>query len=147
MKRTLKGHVYDSDAAREIGRATSGDAWDSASAMPPGAVAERLLRTKSGLYFLHGAGGSSTRYARGGKDGWEPGEAILPLDPQGAERWARENLPAEAWEAEFGEANGERQITVSVPAAVYQTIRNEAATSGRSMGAVIAEKFPNGKEA
>jgi len=65
---------------------------------------EEALYIKRGLrlYYLYGKGGSTSKYATEGKNGWQSGEAIIPITDFGAEMWAKRKLSKEECERLFG---------------------------------------------
>ena len=67
---------------------------------------EETLYLKRGLrlYYLYGKGGSTSKYATEGKNGWQAGEAIIPLTDFGAEMWAKRKLGEKERERLFGKA-------------------------------------------
>jgi hypothetical protein len=65
---------------------------------------ETLYRKTTGEFFLHGAGGPSSKYARPcGSNGRCGGSDILPFTEEEAKRWAEENLSVDEYETLFGE--------------------------------------------
>ena len=57
MKKVIDGALYNTDTAQMMGD------WDNGLyANDFGFCRERLYRTKSGKYFLHGEGGANSRY-------------------------------------------------------------------------------------
>lgn len=102
MKKIINGKKYDTDTAREVGYAETGDSnelyhW----------TCETLYCKRTGEYFLHGEGGGMTRYAERIGDNWTSGETIIPLTLDKAQEWAEENLSVEEYEREFGEVSEE----------------------------------------
>lgn len=87
MKKIIDGALYNTDTARMVGRAATGESGTE----------ETLYRTKAGKYFMHCDG----IVAAGG--GWlRASAAIVPLTPEQALAWAEANLPAETCRAECG---------------------------------------------
>lgn len=142
MRKAIDGHRYDSEAAHEVG------SWDNGVAHGDlDAVMETLHRTKAWLYFLHGEGGARTRYGRqDGLGGWTAGEAVTPLGPEEARRWAEEHLTGEEYEAEWGtpEEGEVRAMSVRVPESVYRAIREASAAQGCSMGKIVTDAILGG---
>lgn len=64
---------------------------------------ETLYHTTSGAYFLHGAGGGLSRYARQLGDGSSGGEEIIPMSEDEAYAWLESVDAVEAIEAHFSE--------------------------------------------
>lgn len=141
MRKVIDGHRYDTDTAHEVG------AWGYCESGDFDSVEETLHRTKAGLYFVHGEGGARTRYGRqDGLGGWTAGEAVTPLGPEEARRWAEEHLTGEEYEAEWGTPDEDegRAMTVRVPESIYRTIRGNAAVRGCSMGKIVTDAVLGG---
>ena len=92
MKKIIDGKLYDTDKARLLGT------WIS-SVDGGSECTEALYRKRTGEYFLHGVGGTATRYAVSlGQNDWEPGSMIIPLPAAKAREWAREKLSADKYD-------------------------------------------------
>ena len=75
MKRVINGKLYNTNTAVELA-CYEANATDSLNY-----ITERLYRKRTGEYFIHGEGGTRTRYAASDGDGWSRGgEAIFPLN-------------------------------------------------------------------
>lgn len=138
MRKIIGNKVYDTDSATQVGSADNGAYTDNLSY-----VEESLYRKRTGEYFLHGSGGARTRYAmpRSGDGGWSAGERIVPLDYQGARRWAEKNLDAPAYEREFGTPDddaGSVMLTVRVPAQGKAALDRECSETGESRSSIVA---------
>ena len=141
MKKIIKGKMYDTETAQEIGYRYHGEGPRDFRH-----YSEKLFRKRTGEYFLYGEGGPMSRYSVScGQNQWSGGEKIIPMDYKAAREWAEENLDADEYQEEFGpvsEGEGERvTLSVSVDAGTAERIRREAAEKGLSVSAVIAEKF------
>lgn len=80
MRRTIRGSRYDTETATLRGERTCvvGDAW----------YVESLYETPRGKWFLYGAGGPDSPWARWGPSGLRTdGEAIRPLPEESAGVW------------------------------------------------------------
>lgn len=98
MKKVISGVLCDTDTAKMLGEyehdCKSSFYW----------YVERLYRTKSGKYFIHGEGHAASPYARKvAQSEWAPGEAIKLLPPEAARQWAEDHLDAGEYIAAFGE--------------------------------------------
>ena len=98
MKKVISGVLCDTDTAKVLGEYEhehkSSFHW----------YVERLYRTKSGKYFLHGEGHAASPYAKKvAQSEWAPGEAIKLIPPEVARLWAEEHLDAGEYIAAFGE--------------------------------------------
>lgn len=98
MKKVVSGVLCDTDTAKMLGEYEhehkSSFHW----------YVERLYRTKSGKYFIHGEGHAASPYARKvAQSEWAPGEAIKLMPPEAARQWAEDHLDAGEYIAAFGE--------------------------------------------
>lgn len=97
MKKVISGVLCDTETAKVLGEYErehkSSFHW----------YVERLYRTKSGKYFIHGEGHAASPYARKvAQNEWAPGEAIKLLPPEAARQWAEDHLGAAEYIAAFG---------------------------------------------
>lgn len=134
MRKIINNKAYDTDKAAKIGLSDNGRAPNDLAYS-----SEMLYRKRTGEYFLHGEGGSLSRYAvRIGDNNWRGGEQITPMSYYAARQWAEEHLSAEAYEAEFGEvAEDDSQVTItlSMRADTVEALRRTAAKAGQSLSA------------
>lgn len=98
MKKVVQGVLCDTDTAKMLGEyehdCKSSFHW----------YVERLYRTKSGKYFIHGEGHAASPYARKvAQSEWAPGETIKLMPPEAARQWAEDHLDAAEYIAAFGE--------------------------------------------
>ena len=97
MKKVISGVLCDTDTAKVLGEYE----YDCKSSFHW--YTERLYRTKSGKYFLHGEGHAASPYAKKvAQSEWAPGEAIKLLPPEAARQWAEDHLDAGEYIAAFG---------------------------------------------
>lgn len=107
MKKVIRGKLYDTETAQKLGWTdnTSRDVWAPSlrrEDMNATDIQETLYLTKSGNYFIHGEGGSLTRYAETlGDHVWLTGEHIEPITEERAKLWAQSAGPA-FYQAVFG---------------------------------------------
>lgn len=111
MKKIIDGKLYDTETALKIACYYSDD-----SPAAPTCLQETLYRKKTGEFFLHGKGGSESKYAKlkGGKQ-WCGAEAIIPLTYEAAQSWAEKNLDTIQYEEIFGpiaESNAKKTVTL-----------------------------------
>ncbi len=99
MKSIINGLRYDTANAIEIGAASYGNRGDFAR------WEACLYKTpRSGRFFLAGAGGPLTRWARRvEQNGYSGGSGIIPMDADEAREWAEEHLSTDAVESAFGD--------------------------------------------
>lgn len=87
MKAIINRRLYDTDTAKWIGTYNNG--------YPRGNFdycREELYRKKNGEFFLLGAGGARSRYAKMDGDWFCGGREIVPLSFEEAEAWASRHL-------------------------------------------------------
>ena len=75
MKKIIKGRIYDTDKAKQLNFKYVGEFGEA------GGYEERLHLTKSGQYFIFGAGGSESPY---------PQPVIKPIEKEQADEWLAE---------------------------------------------------------
>lgn len=134
MKRIINGKLYNTDTARFIGTAEHGEPGDIYYCV------ESLYRKKTGVFFLHGDGGSGTRYAVRSGANWAAGEEIIPISPDEARRWIEQNIP-DKYEDVFGPVSEEdvskRIVSFSLPEDVIGLIADLAAEMEISKSDVV----------
>ena len=132
MKKVINGALYDTEIAKPLGKDSYSNPGDFQYWV------ETLYRTKSGKFFLHGAGGALTKYAVSvGQNEWSGGEKIIPLDLDSAQKWAEEHLDGDEYIRAFGEP--EERTTVMISAATKARLSDIKAKTGKSFGDIIAE--------
>lgn len=100
MRKVIKGRLYNTDTAQKLGWIdnTDRDNWATPllrAEIDANVIQETLYLTKSGNYFIHGEGGSLTRYAETlGDHVWLTGEHIEPITEERAKLWAQSAGPA-----------------------------------------------------
>lgn len=135
MKKIIKGKVYDTDKATEIG------SWESGRPGDLDHFGEVLYQKRTGEFFIHGKGGPQTKYAVStGQGNWNGSEQIIPLTWENAREWAESHLEAEAYEKAFGEVAEDESrttVTLSLSAGAIETAKRAAAQYGVSLSAYI----------
>ena len=135
MKKIIKGKVYDTTTAAEIG------SWESGRPGDFNRFEETLYQKRTGEFFLHGEGGPQTKYAESvGNGDWCEGEQIIPLSWDAAREWAESHLTADAYEKAFGEVAEDESrttVTLSLSAGAVETAKRAAAQYGVSLSAYI----------
>lgn len=138
MKKIINHKLYDTDKARVIGSWDNGKVYEGLNFFT-----DTLYRKRTGEYFLHGEGGARTQYAVNHGDGrWTGGEAIIPLSYEKASEWAEEHLPADVYEAEFGDVTEDGStvsMTINISSATKAKLERMAAKSGKSQVQIIEE--------
>lgn len=114
MRKIINGSRYDTDTAKKMAHWESDQDYTSFTHCE-----ETLYHTKAGKWFIHGAGNAATVYAVRRGDGWTaPGEQIVPLSEEVAQKWAFEHLGEEQRDAIFGtgsEGANDVQATIYIP--------------------------------
>ena len=135
MKKIIKGKVYDTDKATEIG------SWESGRPGDLDPFGEVLYQKRTGEFFIHGKGGPQTKYAvSAGQGNWNGSEQIIPLTWENAREWAESHLTAESYESAFGEVvedESRTTVTLSLSAGAVETAKRAAAQHGVSLSAYI----------
>lgn len=137
MKRSMGNSIYNTSTAKRIG------SWSNNIA-GSGWIIETLFKNKAGKYFLHGCGGSSTRYATQSNGEWSEGEKLVPLDVDTARAWAAEHLETIEYDREFGklkQVEGKVAMNINMPIALKNELERIKAETGKSISQLIAEKF------
>ncbi|MEA4998854.1 MAG: hypothetical protein VB087_05615 [Candidatus Limiplasma sp.] len=97
MKMIIASKTYDTETAKPLGD------WQRGSRADRGFISETLYQKKTGEYFLHGEGGSRSRYAqRVAPNTWHNGERIIPMGAEEAHAWAETHLTENAFDKVFG---------------------------------------------
>lgn len=137
MKKIIKGKLYDTDTAKELGSWSNAGGWRDFSHME-----ETLYRKRTGEYFLHGEGGPMTKYAQTiDQNSWSGGSKVMPLSAEAARKWAEEHLDADEYMALFGEPEEDSTekvtLCVQIPASLDAKIRAIASEQGVSLTTYI----------
>lgn len=134
MNKVISGHRYDTDTAKQLAE------WENEYGISDfHHIHEVLYRTKAGLYFLHGCGGSASKYAETcGQNTWRGGEQIVPLDEEAARSWAEKCLDADDYEAIFGRLEEDRvPMSALLPESVKVEFDRRRKDQGRTAGEYI----------
>ena len=134
MKKIIKGKVYDTSTAREVGSVDNGNTDTDEY------VRETLYRKRTGEYFLHGSGGSRSRYARINGDDWMRGEYIIPMRFETAKGWAKKHMTNYDYMSEFdvSEASDETvSVCYNVKKNTRDLVESECRKTGETRSAVV----------
>lgn len=98
MKKIIKGRLYDTDTAHNLG------SWDNGLATTDFMhCSEILFKKKNGEYFLYGSGGPMSVYSEAiGSAGWAGGSDIIPFTEEQARKWVEEKMTSDEYCALFG---------------------------------------------
>lgn len=96
MKKVIRGRLYDTNKAAEIGYNSSSSRRDSSY------WREALYRKRTGEFFLHVEGGPASKYAICcGQNKWSRGEKIIPLSFDEAQHWAKKHSDVDTYAKYF----------------------------------------------
>jgi hypothetical protein len=111
MRKIIDGKVYDSETAKKIGQWKNDYTCDHSNYCE-----ESLFLKKTGEFFIHGYGGTMSKYAKkNGNNKWSDSSVIKPIPFAKAKKWAMEMLNGEEYEANFGlVTEDENRITISI---------------------------------
>lgn len=134
MKKVIKGRVYCTDTAKELG-------WWSNTANRKDFkwTSETMYRTKSGQYFLHCEGGPLSRYASnfGNNSGY--GEKIEVMTIEQAKAWAEERLEGDEYEEIFGVIEEENTSSVAISSKAKKMLKEIQSKTGKKQIDIIEE--------
>lgn len=92
MKKVIRGRLYDTDTAKEIGYDSYSNSRDFAH------WSETLYRKRTGEFFLDGEGGPASKYSVcTGQNEWSGGEKIIPMTYDEAREWTEKHLDADTY--------------------------------------------------
>ena len=136
MKKIIKGRMYDTTTAKELGW------WENIQDVRNFShFSETLYRKRTGEFFLYGKGGPSTKYSqRVDQNCWSGGEDIIPVSAENARSWAEEHLDADNYEKIFGPVSEDEEdilITFKASAAQDRKLADVAAERGTSKSELL----------
>ena len=136
LKKIIKGKMYDTQTAKELGNWANGGNWRDFSHCE-----ETLYQKRTGEFFLLGEGGPMTKYAVSqGCNSWSGGTEIIPLTWETAREWAEEHLDADEYESIFGEVSEDESrtvVTISLAVSTLEKAKREAAKQGISLSSYV----------
>lgn len=121
MKKIIKGKLYDTGKAKELGRWTPNPYGNDFNYHQ-----ETLYLKRTGEFFIH-----EERYGS---------DKIRPLTYEETQKWAEEHLDGDDYIEIFGdpeEADKKQVISVSITDATYRKLKEIAAETGKPMGEII----------
>ena len=93
MNKVINGKRYSTESAHFCGDREYGNHSDLNH------LYEVLYQKRTGEFFLFGAGGAKSKYAKAiGANDWYGGEKIIPLTDDEAKKWAEKYLDGEDYE-------------------------------------------------
>ena len=135
MRKVLKGKVYDTDTAKEVGYYSylPGDRLYGHS--------ETLHRKRTGEYFLCCEGGPGSKYSEDIDRNNRSGLALIkPLSYEDARKWAEENLSVDEYKSEFGIVDEDEDVVsihVQIPTALNDRLDSERSKTGTSKAGIV----------
>lgn len=137
MKKIIAGSLYNTETARLVGQWDNGEQYGSFTY-----CSEDLYQTRSGKYFIHGAGGPMSTYAVHHGNSTSGSEQIRDLTAEEARQWSESKLSAEEYAKEFeepDEAAGDetRQFPIQLKESTISMIKKIKAETGKTYGEVI----------
>ena len=138
MKKYINGKKYDTETAQAVGSWSNNRTYSDFSW-----CAETLYRKKTGEFFLYGAGGPMSHYAKSaGDNSWSGGEEIRPMSFDEARAWAEEQLDGDEYEKIFGEIGDDDTdvlISAVVKASSRDRLRRAVEKTGKTAGQILDE--------
>ena len=141
MNKIIKRKRYNTESAVKLGEWDNGQQTELISF-----CRERLYRTQSGNYFLHGVGGALTKYATFNTIDGEGGEEIIPMTFEQAKEWAEKKLSGDEYETIFGGIEesessyyvyGSERTVVTLPPDILQSLREKKEATGAAVSWLI----------
>lgn len=136
MKKIIRGRVYDTETAIELGSTYGGaenrsdfNYWE-----------ETLYKKRTGEYFLYCFGGALSQYGEWHGNSGGSGEQIKPLAYDDAKKWAEEALDGDEWIKEFGEPKEDMdrvQIQISMTVGAVNIVKRAAQKRDKSVSETI----------
>ncbi len=137
MKKIIRGRLYDTDTAKEIGCDSYSD---------PGDIdywEETLYRKKTGEFFLDGEGGARSGYAVCiGQNTWSGGEKITPLTYDEAREWAENHLDADTYMQYFEVSDNiadKETVAIRLSAAAIDKLKILASKNDTTLSGIIEQ--------
>lgn len=142
MKKIIKGKLYNTETARQLGCYENiADAGNFSH------YEETLYRKKTGEFFLYGKGGPASKYSeRVEQNTWFGSSDIIPISYENARQWAEDHLAADNYQEIFGEVSEDaedRLINFMVSAALDKKLTDKAAELGTSKSDILRRLIEN----
>lgn len=138
MKKVIRGRVYDTATAKEIGNVSGGadvttdfNYWE-----------ETLYQKKTGEFFLYGFGGALSKYKLWVGNSGGSGEKIIPLTYEQAQEWAEKALDGEKYIEIFGDPEenvDKKAITLSITKGAADILRKAAEKTDKSSSSIVED--------
>lgn len=126
MYKIINGRRYGTETASFIAE------WSNEfDCSDPEHAREALYKKRDGSYFLHGVGGSLSRF---------PKENILPISYDEARAWAKRYADPEIFDREFSGADTKPvNLLIRAPQSVVNEFKRLTAEKGLTSGELLAE--------
>jgi hypothetical protein len=132
MNRVIEGKRYDTTTAKLLAEVSENYPRDFDY------CEEKLYRTKSGQFFLHGWGGAKSRYGEWHGNTGGAGEQIMPFSEDDAREWAELHMDADAYEKVFGAITEDSvKISADISESAKAQVDAIKARTGETTGALI----------
>ena len=137
MKKVIRGRLYDTEKATEIG-------YDSYSNRRDFSYwCETLYRKRTGEFFLYGEGGPASKYSVCcGQNEWSGGEKIIPLSFEEAQKWTEEHLDADTYMKYFklsDNVHDKETVSIRLSAAAIDKLKIMASKKDSSASEIIEQ--------
>lgn len=132
MKKVVNGVLCNTETAMKVGERSYSSPGDFSY------FYEELYKTKSGRFFIYGAGGAASKYAKMvAQNEWGWGETIKLLSPESARRWAEAHLTGDEYIAAFGVP--EEMSSVLIAEETMSKLGELKRKTGKDIDRLIAE--------
>lgn len=139
MVKIINGKKYNTKTAKWLGEYDNGLGRSNFKY-----CIENLYRKSTGEFFLHGEGGSLSKYAKTvGQNTWCGSEKIIPLQYEMAREWAENHLSVEEYEEIFGEISEDDDEKVPVSICVTKYVAEKARREASKAGITLSEYVEN----
>lgn len=136
MKKVIKGKLYDTETAKEIGSYEPNPYHSDF-----GWYCETLYQKRTGEFFLYGDGNAASPYSRKcGQNEWCGDEKIIPVSYERAREWCEQHLDGDEYISIFGEPeedDSKQIVAYSLTKTAIARAKKTAAEKGISVSAYI----------
>lgn len=141
MKKIIRGRLYDTDTAKEVG------SWEAkVSRNDFHWYEETLYRKKTGEFFLAGNGGPASKYAERSYGSYIGGSDIEPLTYQEAREWAEKHMDADdyvKWFELSDDTDTKSTITLRLSQASIDKLRMAASSKDSTASEIVEDLIAN----
>jgi len=130
MKKIIGQKRYNTEASTLIVEWTDDLPEDN----PAHCEFNKLYRKMTGEFFLHGKGGATSLYASGRNGFISPGENLIPVTLEEAERICKEHLPDDKVAEVFGKkiTDKRKQVNIQIDSGTWNMLQTLKAKTGKS---------------